>query len=219
MPELIWIVDAATGDLAVEGLGTDEALSLAGDLLPPPREFNCARPLTTTPLPLCGVSNHPTLRVAAIWHASVAEGPGRRSVLQVQGCPVRCSPACFVPESHSSEAGVVLPVDILVDALLDPVGEPRDGVSVLGGEPFGQPYGLTALLRLLKTKGIHTLVYSGYTLHALSSRPDPAVHAALALTDLLVDGPYIEVLADGAGEWRGSRNQRIIALPGRSTCA
>lgn len=219
MPELIWIVDAATGDLAVEDLGTDEALSLAGDLLPLPREFNCARPLTTTPLPLCGVSNHPTLRVAALWHASVAEGPGRRSVLQVQGCPVRCSPACFVPESHSSDAGVVLPVDILVDALLDPVGEPRDGVSVLGGEPFGQPDGLAALLRLLKAKGVHTLVYSGYTLRALSSRPDPAVHAALALTDLLIDGPYIEVLAEGAGEWRGSRNQRIVALPGRSTCA
>ncbi len=217
MPELIWIVDPSTGDLAVEGLGADEALSLAGDLLPPPREFNCARPLETVLLPRPRVSGGPTLRVAAIWHASVAEGPGRRSVLQVQGCPVRCSPACFVPESHSPDAGVTLPVDILVDALLDPVGEPRDGVSVLGGEPFGQPYGLAALLRRLKARGIHTLVYSGFTLRALACRTDPEVHAALALTDLLIDGPYIEPLAEGAGEWRGSRNQRIIALPGRAT--
>ena len=57
-------------------------------------------------------------------------------------------------------------------------------------------------------------MYSGFTLRALESRSDPAVHAALAFTDLLIDGPYIEPLAEGAGEWRGSRNQRIIALPG-----
>ena len=108
-------------------------------------------------------------------------------------------------------------MDILVDALLDPVGEPRDGVSVLGGEPFAQPFGLAALLRRLKVRGTHTLVYSGFTLWALASRADPAVHEALAFTDLLIDGPYIEPLAEGAGEWRGSRNQRIIALPGRAT--
>jgi organic radical activating enzyme len=89
-------------------------------------------------------------------------------------------------------------VDILVDALLDPVGEPRDGVSVLGGEPFGQPYSLAALLRRLKARGVHTLVYGGFTLWALASRTDPAVHAAPAFSDLLIDGPYVEPLAEGA---------------------
>ena len=59
--------------------------------------------------------------------------------------------------------------------------------------------------------------YVRKALRALASRSDPAVHAALAFTDLLIDGPYIEPLAEGAGEWRGSRNQRIIALPGLAT--
>ncbi len=147
MPELVWIVDPATGDLVIEGLQVADALELAGDLLPQPRELNCAQPLATA-LPVPGsVVRDPVLRVASLYHASVVEGPGRRSVLQVQGCPLRCSLACFVPETHSLDDGVVLPVNVLVEALLDPIGAPRDGVSVLGGEPFAQPVGLAALLR------------------------------------------------------------------------
>jgi anaerobic ribonucleoside-triphosphate reductase activating protein len=104
-------------------------------------------------------------------------------------------------------------VDVLVEALLDPVGEPRDGISVLGGEPFAQPDGLAALLRGLKARDVHTTVYTGYTLGALLQQRDPAVREALQLTDLLIDGPFVPALADHAGEWRGSRNQRLIARP------
>jgi anaerobic ribonucleoside-triphosphate reductase activating protein len=214
VPELVWIVDPATGDLVVEGLQVADALELAGDLLPQPRELNCAQPLATAPLPVPGsVVRDPVLRVASLYHASVVEGPGRRSVLQVQGCPLRCSLACFVPETHSLDDGVVLPVNVLVDALLDPIGAPRDGVSVLGGEPFAQPVGLAALLRRLKARRIHTVVYTGYTLEVLARRAEPAIRAALELTDLLIDGPFVAALADGAGEWRGSRNQRFISHP------
>ena len=118
MPELIWIVDPTTGDLAVEGLRDEEALSLAGDLLPPPQEFNCARPLATMPLLPTRVSTGPTLRVAAFWHASVAEGPGRRSVLQVQGCPVRCSPVIYSTGLPVLSDGLLLP-DVVTGALCD----------------------------------------------------------------------------------------------------
>ena len=48
-----------------------------------------------------------------------------------------------------------------------------------GGEPFFQPQGLTALLRALKRRGVHTVAYSGYTLEALAGREEPAVHEAL----------------------------------------
>ena len=104
-------------------------------------------------------------------------------------------------------------MDALVELLLDPTGEPRDGVSVLGGEPFLQPVGLAALLGRLKARGVHTTVYTGYTLEALGRRPEPTVRAALELTDLLIDGPFVASVAQGAGEWRGSRNQRLIAHP------
>ncbi len=90
---------------------------------------------------------------------------------------------------------------------------PRDGVAILGGEAFLQPVGLAVLLCRLKARSVHTTVYTGYTLEALGMRPEPAVRAALELTDLLIDGPFVAALAHGGGEWRGSRNQRLIAHP------
>jgi len=108
-----------------------------------------------------------------------------------------------------------LSVPDVVTALLDPAGEPRDGVTVLGGEPFFQPVALLALLPELKSRRIHTVVYTGHTLEVLARRPEPEVREALELTDLLIDGPFVSSLADGAGEWRGSRNQRFIPNPGK----
>jgi anaerobic ribonucleoside-triphosphate reductase activating protein len=210
--EQVWIVDPATGDLVVEGLEVEDSLALAGDLLPNPTDLNCARPLRLTPLPAPRSKNTPRLRIAGIWHGSVVEGPGRRSVVQFQGCPIRCR-GCSVPETHAMNGGVLLPVDEVVDALLDPAGAPRDGVTVIGGEPMAQPVGLAALLRRVKARGVHVVVYTGFTIEALAAHPAPAVVNALRWTDLLIDGPYISGLADGAGEWRGSRNQRLIRDP------
>lgn len=213
MRELTWIVDPVTGDLVVEGLAAEEARTLVDDLLPAGRDLNCARPLTTALLPSASQAHGPVLRVASLYHGSAVDGPGRRSVVQLQHCKHACS-GCYVPQTHSAEGGVLLGVDDVVAALLDPVGEPRDGVSITGGEPCLQPPGLLALLQRLKAHNLHIVVYTGYTLDALVRRADPQIHEALRLTDVLVDGPFVGRLADGAGEWRGSRNQRVIVRPG-----
>jgi anaerobic ribonucleoside-triphosphate reductase activating protein len=107
----------------------------------------------------------------------------------------------------------LLGVDDVLAALLDPVAEPRDGITVSGGEPFLQPVGLLALLRNLKAYNLHSVVYTGFTLEALARLPGPEIVEALSLVDLLIDGPFVARLAEGAGEWRGSRNQRTIARP------
>lgn len=93
------------------------------------------------------------------------------------------------------------------------MGEPRDGVTVCGGEPFAQVQGLVTLLERLKSRAIHTVVYSGYTLGALANRSEPEVRSAVMLMDILIDGPFVASLARGAGDWRGSRNQHIIVNP------
>ncbi|HEX5501783.1 MAG TPA: 4Fe-4S single cluster domain-containing protein, partial [Thermomicrobiales bacterium] len=160
------------------------------------------------------------LRVFGLWHGSVVEGPGRRSVVQTSGCSLRC-PGCIAEEAWDPRAGRPLGIAAVATALLDPVGAPRDGVTVLGGEPFEQPEALAALLAELRLRapGLHLTVYSGYTLAALARRPEPAVRRALDLADLLIDGPFVRRLAAGAGEWRGSRNQRLIPHPGRLLAA
>lgn len=210
------IVEPHTGQLTIEGLDVAEARALAGDLLPPPRAVNCARPLDPPPLRPPGVpaAGEASLRVVRLYHGSVVEGPGRRSVAQLAGCTHHC-PGCYAGDTHPLDAGVALPLSTIVAALLDPAGLPCDGVTILGGEPVLQPAGLVALLRALKEAGQHVTLYTGYTLVALGRSPEPAVREALALTDLLIDGRYVAALAEGAGEWRGSRNQRVIRWPGR----
>lgn len=104
-------------------------------------------------------------------------------------------------------------VEDIVTLLLDPSGEPRDGVTVSGGEPSAQPSALLALLRELSARAVHTTLYSGFTLETLARRPEPDLRAALELIDLLIDGPFVLALSDSAGEWRGSRNQRLLASP------
>jgi anaerobic ribonucleoside-triphosphate reductase activating protein len=109
-----------------------------------------------------------------------------------------------------------VPVNRLANALLDPAYE-RDGVTILGGEPFAQPDGLLALVRALRAYGCgHILCYSGYTYEALRCRAGRqlAIAAVLAELDVLIDGSYVAALADGAGRWTGSRNQRVLTLTG-----
>ncbi|HEU5424089.1 MAG TPA: 4Fe-4S single cluster domain-containing protein [Nitrolancea sp.] len=212
-----WILDRHTGQLTVEGLDAAALRTLAGDLLPPPQAVNCARPLAPPPLPADGAqptADEPRLRVVRLYHGSVVEGPGRRSVVQTGGCVHHCS-GCYAVETHPLDAGVLLPVSTVVTALLDPGGAPRDGITVLGGEPLLQPDGLLVLLRAVKAAGQHVTLYTGYSQTALARRDDANIPAILALTDLLIDGRYVAALADGAGEWRGSRNQQVIDLAAR----
>jgi anaerobic ribonucleoside-triphosphate reductase activating protein len=215
MRETTWIIDGATGALTVEGLSESDFAGIASDLLPAPSHVNCARPVNAPPtvgaLALATLGD-PILRVYRIYHGSVVEGPGRRSVVQLAGCHLRCQ-GCYVGEALEIGSGVRMSVGETVRLLLDSTGDPRDGVTVLGGEPFLQHESLPLLLRELKACGLHVTLYSGYTLEELRARPEPSVRDALALADILIDGRFVAAESAGAGEWRGSRNQRIIYSP------
>jgi anaerobic ribonucleoside-triphosphate reductase activating protein len=127
------------------------------------------------------------------------------------GCPLAC-PGCRVPHLHPEDGGVLAATDRMAEALLDPAYQ-RDGISILGGEPFAQPVGLLGLVRALRTRGgRHILAYSGYTFEQLRriARFRRAVAAVLDDIDVLVDGPFVQALATSAGRWTGSGNQRVI---------
>jgi len=119
-----------------------------------------------------------------------------------------------VPHLHSSDGGELALIGTLAEKLLDPAFE-RDGVSILGGEPFAQAEGLLALVKELRRRGCrHILCYSGYTLEALMEKAKrrSAFYEVLADIDMLIDGAYVEAMADGAGAWTGSGNQRVIDM-------
>jgi anaerobic ribonucleoside-triphosphate reductase activating protein len=146
-----------------------------------------------------------------IYHHSTVDGPGRRSVVQVAGCSIRCA-NCYIPETHRRENGRLTSVDEIVFEIDKRSGE-HDGVTILGGEPFDQAESLEKLVARLKAKSYHITVYSGYTLEDLVVRNDLNINSILANTDLLIDGAFKSELARNAGEYRGSSNQRLIFYP------
>jgi len=178
--------------------------------------MGCARPAALfrlAPATHAEVASRPCVRAAGYYHNALVEGPGRRSSVLLGGCDLACR-GCWVPHLHPPEVGVLVPVDRLAEALLDPAYQ-RDGVSILGGEPFLQPDGLLALVRALRARGCPPIVcYWGRTYDALlvRARAHPAIGRILDEIDVLIDGPYVEALADIAGPWTGSGNQRVIDL-------
>ena len=79
-----------------------------------------------------------------------------------------------------------------------------------GGEPFQQAAALAALGRRLKDAGLEIAVYTGYTLEELLAGGVPHADELLAVTDTLVDGPFILEQRNLLLRFRGSENQRIL---------
>ncbi len=138
MTEITMLMDELTGAVLLEGPDRvpPEVVNLLTAVLGPAQEFGCARPIELLPPPSATeeeIAARPSVRIAGYYHNSLAEGPGRRSSVLFQSCPLGCR-QCWVPQLHSPDAGALVPVDRLAVALLNPAHE-RDGISVLGGEP------------------------------------------------------------------------------------
>ncbi len=218
MPKITFIADDLRGAILVEDnldLSRD-AIEHLREYLGEAQEIGCARPLDIIKPIADSLENgleNSSVRIAGYYHNSLTEGPGRRSSVLFQFCPLKCK-GCYVPNLHDAAGGVSISARRLADLLLDETHE-RDGVTILGGEPFAQPAGLLALVRELRSKNCpHIVCYSGYTLDALSEKAarQSSIADVLDEIDVLIDGAYVESLALGAGLWTGSGNQRVIDL-------
>lgn len=216
MSEVTMLIDTTKGIMLLEysHLSADvleKVTGIAGE----GKECGCARPIEVIPVPITREvtpSGH-KVRIAGYYHDSLVEGPGRRSSVLFQFCPLSCK-GCWVPDLHSPDGGELVAVSTLVEKLLDPSFE-RDGISILGGEPFAQPESLLALVKELRQAGCeHILCYSGYTFETLvqQAKKRPEIGEVLADIDMLIDGSYVETMIDSAGPWTGSGNQRVIDL-------
>jgi anaerobic ribonucleoside-triphosphate reductase activating protein len=114
----------------------------------------------------------------------------------------------MVPETWSQQVGTQISPDELAQTILS---SNIDGITVSGGEPTEQSAAVAQLLTTVKRAGKNTWLYSGYTLEELVARNDAATDLLLSSVDVLVDGRY-EIAKAGVFRWRGSANQRIIAL-------
>lgn len=148
------------------------------------------------------------VQVAGFLEHSTVNGEGFRSVLFVSGCHHNCL-HCQNEAMQDFQYGE----NVTVDEIFDRIHKNRpllDGVTFSGGEPFEQCEALIALCQKLKSDGLTIWSYSGYTYDQL--KKDTAKYALLKQIDVLVDGTFIESLADPNLKYRGSSNQHIYAL-------
>jgi anaerobic ribonucleoside-triphosphate reductase activating protein len=151
------------------------------------------------------------LNLAAFLRYSTVNGPGKRAVVWVQGCPIRC-PGCFNPGMWSPDPAMQCDTEYLADVITGIPG--IQGVTFSGGEPFCQAAALGDLGTRLRETGLDILTFSGYPFDVLRLSPDPGWQCLLSLTDLLVAGPYIAEMHSNL-PLLGSSNQQIVALSGR----
>lgn len=152
------------------------------------------------------------LRIGAVVPVTEAEGPGQRFAVWGQGCSIRCS-GCFNPHLWASTGGSeVDPHELAEQAVASQV----EGVTLLGGEPFDQASAFATFARAVREAGLSVMTFTGHDLEDLAGSNAPeGAESLLAVTDLLVDGPYIADQMDLARPWVGSRNQRFHFLTDR----
>jgi anaerobic ribonucleoside-triphosphate reductase activating protein len=90
-----------------------------------------------------------------------------------------------------------------------------EGVTFVGGEPFAQAEGLAELGRAMQESGLSVVTFSGYVFEKLQRSARKGWRDLLAVTDLLIDGPFRIDLADMSRPWVGSANQRYHFLTDR----
>jgi len=153
------------------------------------------------------------INVAETCVGTTALGPGIRSVLWVQGCPLHC-PGCIAPDwIPQRTARLVDPLDLAAELLADPA---VSGFTLSGGEPMMQAGPLAVMVRAARRQRDITIIcYSGFTRGELAeSPPSPGVADLLDQVDVLIDGPYLAAANDDLG-LRGSSNQTVHHLTGR----
>ena len=160
------------------------------------------------------------MNYAAIHSCDIANGEGVRVSLFVSGCTHKCK-GCFNEEAQDFSFGK--PFDRAVEDDIMRQLEPSHiaGLTVLGGEPM-EPLNQRALAPFLrrfrerfgnaKTLWVYTGCVYEDLLNPSSRWRTEVTDEILSMCNVLVDGPFVEELKDISLRFRGSSNQRILAL-------
>lgn len=151
------------------------------------------------------------MRYNTIRKMDIADGPGIRVSIFMQGCSFHCK-NCFNPETHDFNGGNEFN-DETIEKVLKLCEEPYvEGLSILGGEPMhpNNIEGTTKLAKAFKEKfpNKNIWVWTGF----LFDR-DLKDKEVMKYIDVLIDGQYVDELHSPLLKWKGSSNQRVINIP------
>ena len=149
------------------------------------------------------------MKISGLLQDSIVDGPGLRFVVYTQGCEFACK-NCHNPATWDINKGEEISTDEIIKQMLkNPL---TDGLSISGGEPLMQAEECVKLAEAAKEIGLNVWLFTGYNFNELIELKSkkPKVNKLLQLTDVLVDGRYIDSERSLSLKWRGSRNQRVL---------
>ena len=143
----------------------------------------------------------------------MVNGPGTRCTLFVSGCVHQC-PGCYNKSTWRLNSGVLFTQEMenQIIADLNDTKIPRQGLTLSGGDPL-HPQNVPEVLKLVKRvnaecEGKDIWMWTGYLLSELT----PEQQDVVDLINVLIDGKFVQALADPALVWRGSSNQVVHKL-------
>ena len=148
------------------------------------------------------------MRYNKIRKMDIANGPGVRVSVFMQGCSFHCK-NCFNPETHDFNGGKEFN-DEVIEHILDLCDKDYiEGLSILGGEPM-HPTNIDGTAKLAKAfkerfPNKNVWVWSGFLFDINLKNTE-----AVKYIDVLVDGQYVDELHNPMLKWKGSSNQRVI---------
>lgn len=156
------------------------------------------------------------MKYAGINKNDFAAAPGVSVSFFTQGCPHRCH-GCQNPETWDFNGGKEFTSQVL-DEIIEALT--ANGIArsfcLMGGEPLCDENLELAFLVISqireKVPGTKIYIWTGFIYENLLKKSSSKLQKILEMTDVLVDGPYIEELRDITLPLRGSSNQRIINL-------
>ncbi|UNL43546.1 anaerobic ribonucleoside-triphosphate reductase activating protein [Ligilactobacillus agilis] len=142
------------------------------------------------------------------------DGEGVRCSLYVSGCKFSC-PGCYNKVAQNFNYGYDY-TKALEDQIIADLGQSYvQGLTLLGGEPFLNTQVCLQLVKRVRAEYGHQKdiwSWSGYTWEELQKESADKLEL-LSYLDVLVDGRFLEAKKDLNLQFRGSANQRIIAVP------
>lgn len=143
----------------------------------------------------------------------VVNGPGTRCSLFVSGCIHACR-GCYNKSTWSLDSGFSFTQELedRIIADLQDTEIKRQGLSLSGGDPL-HPRNVPHVLKLVRRVKNECVdkdiwVWTGYLMGEL----DQQQQEVLDYIDVLVDGKFVQELADPSLLWRGSSNQIVHKL-------
>lgn len=146
------------------------------------------------------------LNILDIVEGTSVDGPGLRTAIYIAGCRHRCL-GCHNPQSWDFASGT--PMDI--DAILAIVRRNDFNVTLSGGDPLYLPKEVALLCRRIKEELNKDIwCYTGFRWEEIMANLE--LQQPLPWLDVIVDGRFVESLRSTELHFRGSSNQRIIAV-------